>query len=887
MTSVNACTIVSRRELARARVLAATLREHQPKLELTVLLLDGDSREVLEVEHARLLRLDDVLTGDSGLLLAANPPGALAVAVLPRLLRQLLDEGDGPVVYLAASQRVLGPLQELCDLLEAHSTVLVSRVRVPRSERSGAFAREHGGGAFSEGVLGMSPGPTTDRLLRAWPRWFVDEDDDGAGAIRDWFDRLPAIGEGIGVLRDPGYGLDAATIAERDVGQTRDALEVEGQLARIFDFAEQDPLSPTEFCERENGVRLSAAPALVDLCMRHAEELLAAGFQQDASREDCYRALSDGTRLTPAIRKLLIDAIDSGDVSESPFADTGRAQLHRYLNQPAAKARSLGLTRLHLEIWTRREDLQSAYPHLDGPDGSGFAGWLCRYGAVQEGLVPVLQPPMPELAFRDADPLVHEQPPRWGVNVAGFFTAELGVGEAARLLIAGLDARGIPALPIQGRLIPPSRQEAEFAYSGPDDAAYPINIVCINGDGIPVFAREAGRSFFEGRHTIALWWWEVGEPPAQWSEAYEFIDEVWVASQHIYEAIAPTSPVPVVKVTLPVIAPRVARRTRSELGLPADGFLFLYLHDYHSVEARKNPLAPIDAFQRAFPAGSGTKLVIKSVNAETRPIEHDRVVRAVADHPDITLLDEYVSGSEKNAMLAHCDCYVSLHRSEGFGLTVAEAMLLSKPVIATRYGGTQEFLNEENSYLVDWTPTSVGEGAFPYPADGVWAEPDLDQAAALMRQIFAKPAEANAKAALAREQMLARHSPEVAGATMERRLEVIHDRMQRDGLRSLNLTHLPSARDGELVREKIAKAPTIDWGSGRIGHLKWRVHRPLAKWTKAYVDHQGAIDIELHREIARVDARLREVARTLHEQQEAHHAELLALLRRLDDGSSA
>ena len=117
--------------------------------------------------------------------------------------------------------------------------------------------------------------------------------------------------------------------------------------------------------------------------------------------------------------------------------------------------------------------------------------------------------------------------------------------------------------------MPSSRRGAAFAYSGPDEAAYPINIVCINGDGIPVFAREAGRSFFAERYTIALWWWEVGDPPAGWSEAYRFLDEVWVGSQHIYDAIAPTSPVPVVRITLPVLEPEVASRTRGQLGLPA------------------------------------------------------------------------------------------------------------------------------------------------------------------------------------------------------------------------------------------------------------------------------------------------------------------------------
>jgi glycosyltransferase involved in cell wall biosynthesis len=881
MTAVNVCTIVSRRELARARVLAASLHEHEPEAVLTTLLLDADPGELGEIEHAHPLSLDDMLGENVGLTIAANPPGALATAVLPQLLHLLLDKDEGPAIYLAAGQRVLGSLKEMWDALATHSVVLVARARVPPAGGYGAFGEERGSGTYSARMLGASAGAATDRLLQAWPRRFADEGDDGEAAVRDWFDQLPAIGEGVGVLRDLGYGLDPATLPARSLGTARDALEVDGSPARTFDFEAQDPLHPAMLCEEE-GVRLGSAPALADLCVRHAEELLAAGFMQDAKREDRYGALSDGARLTPAIRRLLIAAIDCGEVTESPFAESGQKQLYGYLNGPAKKGSSSGLTRLHLEIWNRRRELQRAYPHIDGPDGPGFAGWLCQYGSEQEGLVPLLLPPAPELSYRDSDPLVHEQEQRWGVNVAGFFTAELGIGEAARLLIAGLDAQGIPALPIQGLLIPPSRQGAAFSYAKPDDAAYPINIVCINGDGIPVFAREAGRAFFGGRHTIALWWWEVGDPPADWSRAYEFIDEVWVASQHIYEAIAPTSPVPVVKMTLPVLMPEVAQRTRGELGLPEEGFVFLYVHDYHSVSARKNPLGAIEAFQRAFPAGSGARLVIKSINGATRPIEHDRVVQAAGEHEHITLLDEYVSGAEKNAIIAHCDCYVSLHRSEGFGLTVAEAMLLSKPVIATRYGGTQEFLSEENAYLVDWTPATVGEGAFPYPSDGVWAEPNLDHAATLMRRVFAEPGEARERGVLARNDVLSRHSPEVAGAAMERRLRVVHERMHRDGARSLNLAHLPSVRDGELVREKIANAPTIDWGPGRIGHLRWRAHRPLARWIQAYVDHQGAIDIELHREIARIDERLREVARTLHEQQQAHHAETLAVLRGIE-----
>ncbi len=503
--------------------------------------------------------------------------------------------------------------------------------------------------------------------------------------------------------------------------------------------------------------------------------------------------------------------------------------------------------------------------------------------------MPALLPPTPELAYRDANPHIHEDPPRWGVNVAGFFTAELGVGEAARLLISGLDAASIPALAIQGHLVPPSRQDEEFAYARIDEAAYPINILCINGDGVPVFAREAGRSFFEGRYTIALWWWEVGEPPADWSQSYEFLDEVWVASQHIYDAIAPTSPVPVVRMTLPVPMPNLTAGTRAELGLPEDGFVFLYVHDYHSVAARKNPLGLIEAFRRAFPAGAGAKLVLKSINAETRPQEHERIVLAAREHADITLVDAYVSGAEKNAMIAACDCYVSLHRSEGFGLTAAEAMLLGKPVIATRYGGTLEFMNDENSYLVRWEPAPVGDGAYPYSPDGTWAEPDLDHAAELMRHVFEAREEARGRGQIARREMLERHSPAVAGEAMRRRLALIHERLYLDGARALNLAHLPSLSDGAAARAAINSPPAIGWGSGRLARVRERLLRPVANWSRAYIEHQSQVEAEGRDAIerveelnARIDSRLREVAQTLQDQQQAQHAETLAVLRVLD-----
>jgi glycosyltransferase involved in cell wall biosynthesis len=862
--------------------MADTLREHDPDAELTVLLLDGDPPLPAdgEFEWARFMSLEDVAGEAAGLLALANPPGALALAALPLLVRALLDADTESVTYVGPGQRVLGPLAELETLLASRSLVLVARAGAERSDPLAAFVGEGARGVFSRELLGFRADAPTMALLAAWPRCFADGADDGADAVRAWLDGVPALSEEVGVLRDAGYGLDPWTLGQRTpAGGAGEALRVDGRLARVLDFSALKPSDPPSLFDGDGRVRLSAVAALAELTARHAAELLAAGFEDDAGQPIPFARLNDGLRVTPTIRGLAVQAIAKGALTSSPFTERGRAELYEFLSAPGERGRAAGLTRLHMAIWEARADLRSTYGHIDGPDGAGFAGWLCAHGAEQEGLVAALLPPAPALSFRDSNPSIYQGEPRWGVNVAGFFTAELGVGEAARLLIAGLDAGGVPALPIQGNLLPSSRQGAEFSYSLPDEAAYPINIVCINGDGIPVFAREAGRSFFENRYTIALWWWEVGEPPASWTEAYEFVDEVWVGSQHIYDAIAASSPVPVVRITLPVVAPEIAPRTRSQLGLPEDGFLFLYLHDYHSVAARKNPLGLIEAFRRAFAPGEGAKLVLKSINAAIWPQEHERIRQAANGHPDIELIDAYVSGTEKNALIDHCDCYVSLHRAEGLGLTVAEAMLLGKPVIATRYGGTLEFMSDANSYPVDWEPVQVGEGAYPYPADGTWAEPDLDQAAALMRHVRAEPAEARERGQRARGDLLEHHSAAVAGASMERRLALIHERVAHAGLRTLNLPHLPPTQDDKLIAAKIEATPGIEWGEKRGGRIEQRVHRPLAGWVGAYTQHQREVDAALNRAITSVDERLREVARTLQERQQAQYAETLALLR--------
>ena len=101
----------------------------------------------------------------------------------------------------------------------------------------------------------------------------------------------------------------------------------------------------------------------------------------------------------------------------------------------------------------------------------------------------------------------------------------------------------------------------------------------------------------------------------------------------------------------------------------------------------------------------------------------------------VLIINSYMPREQLHSLLSECQTYISLHRSEGYGLTLAEAMSLGKPVIATAYSGNMDFMNERNSILVPYEMVTVGNDAFPYPEDSHWAQPDIDFAANAMREL--------------------------------------------------------------------------------------------------------------------------------------------------------
>ena len=636
-------------------------------------------------------------------------------AAIPWVLEQFSDE---PVLVVDDTFSALGPLDPMFAAASAGRVVRAANV----DAESGATWGPALGGAVvfpadrrADGVWwrARSSEAIVDRAEEAWPWWERRSTDV--------------------VLPDGAYRLTPSTAGSLSLSaDSAGQVVVDGQPVALVDFAGFDPRKPWWYgaAEDEPTLLVSESPQLRVICRDHSQRLVEAGWTPEAEHDRVD--LLPGLGLTPTLRTWYRQLLGARRPGERPPNPLVVGEVEEFVALLAGPGRPDGTgVSVHADlVMGERPDLAQEFSRPRWRDRHAFRSWLWTTGLVEGGssllTLPAPPPPMNEVSVKD------ERLP-FGVNLAGYLGADLGLGVAARQLRAALEVVGVPTAVVSYDTTP-SSMHSRSTYSV--HQPYHFNLIVIAPDQLPSFVEEVGPQFMTDHYNIGQLYWECDAITDKHRVAFDLVDEVWAATTYLRTAfVGDGISVPVSLVPSPLVFddPGTSPLERVRIGLD-ERFTFLHSFDFLSVPERKNPLGLVDAYAQAFGPNDGTRLILKSMNGHVHPSERERVLDAIVDRPDIELWDRLLSGADRLTLVAEADCYISLHRSEGLGLTMAEAMAVGTPVIATGYSGNLDFMDDSSALLVPFTEIEVGPDNY-YPPHGHWAAPDLEAAAADMRRI--------------------------------------------------------------------------------------------------------------------------------------------------------
>jgi hypothetical protein len=491
------------------------------------------------------------------------------------------------------------------------------------------------------------------------------------------------------------------------------------------------------------------------------------------------------------------------------------------------------LTRLATLIYESRPDLHAAFPSVSHGEVLGFLRWCLTAGAVElrlkrEFLSPLrdslreytasvslarrlsmiladraryivsatkallshrsingLQPMRPSVGIENVPAsamttvrVVHasaETDP--GINIIGYVRSETGMGELSRSVIAAAGAAGVPVSICDFEVNNAARQEDFTVATMHNEIRYSVNVCAVNADQTSALIETLPRAAFTDRYNIGYWAWELEDFPDELLPAFERYDEIWTISSFCQDAISRKAPIPVLRMPLVVQRVEASGRGRECFNFLADEFLVLCIFDGRSVFRRKNPVGAVQAFRLALNRAPNSRLVLKVNNAEQFPTQMHELRTECAGLP-VTIIDTVMTRSEVTDLIGCCDCVVSLHRSEGFGLVMAEAMQLGKPVVATAYSGNLDFTHPGTAFLVGGTMTEVGPDASPYSPSSRWVEPDIHAAADALISVRSDSQLRERVARQGQEYVRSKFSAAAVGKLIYDRLAVLRPRIK-------------------------------------------------------------------------------------------------------------
>lgn len=392
------------------------------------------------------------------------------------------------------------------------------------------------------------------------------------------------------------------------------------------------------------------------------------------------------------------------------------------------------------KLYSEREDLQTLYPSFEKYFFE-LINWYDNYGKNEYSF----------LFNKTANQSLESS----GVNIVGFHTGVLGLGEDVRLASQVVLDYGFKVAAISAPISGPDDVVAKVeGCIDTDTKLFDISLFCLPPPELYRLGIEGGDELLDGcDYKIAFSPWELPTIPKELEIVTSSIDEVWAQSDYVKKCFDKIDGLKVYKMPMVVEIPEPSngdslmniRRNKST-------FTYLVMFDGSSWLSRKNPLLAVRAYVNAYKESEyNVQLIIKTMNLDCSHPMWTEIVDLTRERGDILIIDQRYSRQQTIDLIHACDCYISLHRSEGFGRIIAESMLLDTAVIVSGYSGNMDFCNNENSYLVSGELLPLSEGDYIFDVGQFWFDADLDSAVNQIREVFRNSDLRNARKDNARE----------------------------------------------------------------------------------------------------------------------------------------
>jgi hypothetical protein len=761
-----ALVVTSVANAACAAITEKSFLAHHRDVPITVVIVDDRFGEASRNRpNWRRLTADDLGPGHTPRELArlamTYDAQTLCRVVLPSVAKQLMEVRSlTTLIVLPDDAEVRSPFP-LTSFVDGLHTFRVRMTDPPNDGRLPDQRNEVESGTVDQDCFVVS-GIDGRNVLQDWAHKLARnplENSDHFDAVRaNWLDIL--------ALR-----RSDVIVSEPIIASYRNFDELDIQDATVVRFSGFDAARPWALSTRSGAwprVRLSENPALEQMARLRSSTLLSE--RQDGLHEP-YGALPNGHQIDQVMRSLYRSALvmaerEGLEEPPNPFVVGEADAFTDWLAEPLES----GLSRYLLALQRARPDVAArfgadpgAYLVWSKRDAARVGVWAPRVTGANSRSTPASKL-LPNASMTDPMSAVRSNTPveQSGINVVGLLSAQMGIGEQGRLTLRTIADSKVPFSIVDHDATVSKRDPALLESFGNRPSGFPfdVDLLMVNADQTGETLKAFGRGGRTNRPTIGLWAWEVQQFPERMHHAFDLVSEVWVLSDFSRDALQRAAAEFGVRVytfpmRLPVAAsPATPESTSSalarltSLGVPVGVPMFAFAFDYFSVTERKQPWAVVDAFRRAFPAPTpaGPRLVIKSINHEFFPADRERLLYAVGGRDDVIVIEGYLPAEQRDAFIRGATAYVSLHRAEGYGLTLAEAMSVGTPTIATGWSGNMQFMTPENSFLVPISLVDIAADTPIYAGLGQWAEPDLDVAASFMQRVLDEPALAHQRA---------------------------------------------------------------------------------------------------------------------------------------------